>query len=293
MWGSQGGHEFQKNLLGKEMVQNGTLLLYEGQSDNRVPMKNANLNIGARNGRATFFEGEGSTSRMVSDHDERVFTLPFEIRLTDFHMEYYSTAQLLVKDQNGKEFLLESLKVGTRYKVANDAEFTIKALFNNAKMRQVEGKYDLQESPASGSNPAIKVLIQYEDGSEEEQIAFANYPSGMGQQKRFSLQYRTGGGMVKDYFSDLQVIENGKVVKEKTIEVNDPLYYGGYHFYQSSYDSRAGQYTVLSVSSDSGLYLVYAGYWMLCVGIIWQMWFLPIYNERKRLKLKEGGTNGN
>ncbi len=41
--------------------------------------------------------------------------------------------------------------------------------------------------------------------------------------------------MPKDYKSKLTVLENGKEVLTKTIEVNDPLFYKGIRFYQSSY----------------------------------------------------------
>lgn len=40
---------------------------------------------------------------------------------------------------------------------------------------------------------------------------------------------------VKEYLSDLTVLENGKEVLKKTIEVNRPLHYKGLTFYQSSY----------------------------------------------------------
>ena len=82
-------------------------------------------------------------------------------------------------------------------------------------------------------------------------------------------------GMPKDYFSDLVVIKDGEEVARKTIQVNDPLYYGGYHFYQYNYDHDAGQYSqysVLSVTSDTGLYAVFTGFFLLCAGVIWQFW---------------------
>ncbi|MBI5827825.1 MAG: cytochrome c biogenesis protein ResB [Deltaproteobacteria bacterium] len=40
----------------------------------------------------------------------------------------------------------------------------------------------------------------------------------------------------KDWRSRLRVIKGGSTVKEKTIEVNDPLRYGGYTFYQVGYE---------------------------------------------------------
>lgn len=50
----------------------------------------------------------------------------------------------------------------------------------------------------------------------------------------FSIE-TTPEGRVKDYLSDLTVLEDGREVLEKTIEVNVPLKYGGINIYQSSY----------------------------------------------------------
>lgn len=51
---------------------------------------------------------------------------------------------------------------------------------------------------------------------------------------KFWIDYHENGG-IKDYFSKLSVIEDGKKVLTKTIQVNDPLQYKGIWFYQSSY----------------------------------------------------------
>jgi len=51
----------------------------------------------------------------------------------------------------------------------------------------------------------------------------------------FEVTYYEGGSRPKDFTSDLVVLENGKEILKKTIEVNDPLSYKGLTFYQSSY----------------------------------------------------------
>jgi len=81
---------------------------------------------------------------------------------------------------------------------------------------------------------------------------------------------------VRDYKSELVVLEDGREVARKTIEVNSPLHYGGYHFYQADYDAQYQRYTVLQVVSDSGLLAVYAGFALLLMGTIWQMWIAPL-----------------
>ncbi len=50
------------------------------------------------------------------------------------------------------------------------------------------------------------------------------------------------GRMPKDYFSKLAVYENDELIMRKTIEVNDPLKYKGFTFYQANYRPRT--YTV-------------------------------------------------
>ena len=45
-------------------------------------------------------------------------------------------------------------------------------------------------------------------------------------------------GEPKDYVSNVEVLENGKRVLQKSIRVNDPLSYGGVSIYQSSYGSN-------------------------------------------------------
>jgi len=50
----------------------------------------------------------------------------------------------------------------------------------------------------------------------------------------FGIDYYSNG-MPKEYRSTLSVIENGEVVLQKDIVVNDPLVYKGITFYQSSY----------------------------------------------------------
>ena len=54
-------------------------------------------------------------------------------------------------------------------------------------------------------------------------------------------------GRPKDYKSQLTVLENGREVLRKTIEVNSPLIYRGIYFYQSSYGQTGGSGAYLSV----------------------------------------------
>lgn len=69
---------------------------------------------------------------------------------------------------------------------------------------------------------------------------------------KFETEYYPKGA-VKDWKSTLTVIESGKEIVTKTIEVNHPLSYKGYVFYQSSYgwDWNNLQLDILVMNSES------------------------------------------
>ncbi|HCO93775.1 MAG TPA: hypothetical protein DIU00_07485, partial [Phycisphaerales bacterium] len=150
--------------------------------------------------------------------------------------------------------------------------------YENFKIGMQEGNSVPFDDPSPGSNPALEVQIAELGGQTSTQYVFERFPGHSHDRDKFLLSYHR---VISDYISELQIIEDGKVVAEKDIEVNHPLRFGGYHFYQSSYDDKAGQYTVLQVVSDTGLYVVYAGYWMLCSGVIWHMWIRHIFSRFK------------
>jgi len=70
----------------------------------------------------------------------------------------------------------------------------------------------------------------------------------------FDVEFYGMSNAPKDYRSRLAVIKNGKVVLRKTIEVNDPLKFEGYTFYQSSYGMVPGAegYAILRIIGPGG-----------------------------------------
>ncbi|MFO7905502.1 MAG: cytochrome c biogenesis protein ResB [Planctomycetota bacterium] len=78
---------------------------------------------------------------------------------------------------------------------------------------------------------------------------------------------------IKTYESKVVVKEDDRTVKRASIRVNHPLHHEGYHFYQTDYDHEGHTYTVLSVVSDRGMWLVYTGFVLLLFGTTWHCWF--------------------
>ncbi len=254
IWGSEGGHRLQKKLLGIDKVPFGYMMIYEQTAKDSI----------------------------VDEDDNVLAKLPFSIYLEDFRIEYYkSRSYLQVENKNGNRWQIPD-EVGQEL-ILNESKIKILRVFRNFKISIIDGKKVATDSTEHGINPAIKINIEFLDGSSKQQYIFAQFPHDTYSDAELKFTYFSQlQSPVKDYFSDVILLEGKKQITKKTIEVNHPLHYGGYHFYQHSYDPKKGLYTILTVYSDSGLNLVYAGYLMLCSGALWQFWFRHFLKFFKR-----------
>ncbi|MHC4648393.1 MAG: cytochrome c biogenesis protein ResB [Planctomycetota bacterium] len=241
LWGSDAGHKIQKRLFKINKIPKGRMLIFEGQQENIV-----------RLGR-----------------DQRVEELPFQIRLKDFSVHYYQPQYLRMQMPDGQSREIP-VEIGAEFSLAPDvAKVTVLRAFENFKITIEGDQRTVVDAPPPGYNPALEVKIEYPDGQRVNRYVFERFGGHGHPGDKFTLSYRR---VIRDYISELQVIKDNKVVAKKSIEVNHPLHFGGYHFYQYNYDKEAHQYTILEVVSDSGLNLVYAGYLMLIVGVFWHLW---------------------
>jgi len=87
---------------------------------------------------------------------------------------------------------------------------------------------------------------------------------------------------VKCYRSEVEVIEGGQVIRRAAIEVNHPLRYRGYRFYQYSYDQTGERYSVLLMTSEAGVWSLYAGLVLLTAGAFWHFWLRPLARRGNR-----------
>ncbi|MDE5602406.1 MAG: cytochrome c biogenesis protein ResB, partial [Helicobacter sp.] len=87
--------------------------------------------------------------------------------------------------------------------------------------------------------------------------------------KDFQLDRYAGSMSPSSYASEIVLIDEKNHVEEShRIFMNNVLDYGGFRFFQSSYDQdELG--TILSVNSDPGKIPTYIGYTMLILGLLW------------------------
>lgn len=88
----------------------------------------------------------------------------------------------------------------------------------------------------------------------------------------FSVEYypeiKGKARFVKSYKSQVTVRRAGDILKEGVIEVNKPLSFGGFNFYQYGHDVDLPGQTILQVVGDPGLPCVYSGYFVLLAGML-------------------------
>lgn len=69
----------------------------------------------------------------------------------------------------------------------------------------------------------------------------------------YNTEYYSGGDMPREFQSELVIIDGGREILKKVIEVNHPLTYNGVTFYQSSYGmipNAVGEFDLAVISKD-------------------------------------------
>jgi hypothetical protein len=248
LWGSGTGLKVQNQLFGTDKIQAGQMVILEGNTENRIHLED----------------------------NSQTKELPFYLKLKDFRIEYYKPENLEILTPKGRSKI--PVEVDSAISLGpNIGTIKIVRAFENFKVSIDGDKKTIIDDPQPGYNPAIEVRIESPNGDVTTRYVFERFPDYIYPEDKFLLRYRR---TIRDYISDVQVLKDEKIIAEKSIEVNHPLHFGGYHFYQSSYDTQAHRYTVLSVVSDTGLNLVYAGYMALIIGVFWHFWIRHIFTKR-------------
>ncbi len=112
--------------------------------------------------------------------------------------------------------------------------------------------------------------------------------------KELVLGYTRESFRIKEYESEVEVLEDGRVVKRHVIQVNSPLVHKGIKLSQSAYDQKHLQYTVLGVTQDSGVWFVYAGFLAAVLGVMGRFYLRPIIRQvratRKAREAERGSS---
>lgn len=257
MWGSAAGHDVERRLFGVDKIRSGVMLILEGTADNRVMLTDSNS----------------------------IVELPFSVGLADFRIDYYPIGTLYMQDAAGRSWSLQA-EPGNEIDLGDVlGVVTVLKVFRNFRLDLVEDEPVAFDAPGD-ENPALQVRTTLPDGTETTRYVFENFTGHAASGELAMGYYRS----VRDYVSEIDIMDDGLVVASKDIEVNHPLRYGGYHFYQQSYEEdQYGQYTILRVASDSGLNVVWIGYAALIAGLCWHFWGRRLWSVARRLQIAPSG----
>jgi len=119
---------------------------------------------------------------------------------------------------------------------------------------------------------AMDLIIEYSRG--KLQLPFSLYLD------KFSMGTNPGTNTAASFISDVTVKDpKANADKKAMISMNEPLKYGGYYFYQASYQLSPGQpaVSVFAVNHDPGRVLKYLGSLIMTLGIALMFYMNPHY----------------
>lgn len=96
----------------------------------------------------------------------------------------------------------------------------------------------------------------------------------------------------REYESEVEVLEAGKVVKKHVIRVNSPLTYRGIKISQAFYDQQGLRWSGLGVARDRGVWVVYAGFIAMTLGLVGSAYLKPIQQVVKTKARSSGEDDG-
>ncbi len=209
---------------------------------------------------------EGETLNAYST-GRRVNRMPFGIRLDDFNLEWKNQTpheiEIVVRDARVRQSL--DVDVGGIYDIASSG-YSIEVMRFVPDLFVDSGMNVVSRSDNPG-NPALLVRISRGDKVEARWL-FARYPDfTMERDGNIGLAYKFGKSP-GDFKSTVTIFDEGKGRLTGTIEVNHPLKYRGYSFYQANYDPASLQWTGLEVVRDPGVHVVFAGILLLNLGVV-------------------------
>jgi len=211
------------------------------------------------------------------------------------YMQDYKAQDFVLKDeQNGRDLLVLSAEKIALNQIYPVSGLTIKFLKNiencvqttnpDEKIRcaEMEIKSDKESGRFMISQDSAEAqLIKLSGKSFSAEIRHHRIPLPFSVKLLdFEKKFHQGTMLSKSFKSEVQVID-GPLVTRHLIEMNSPLRYKGYTFYQSSFSENAqGEITELSVVKNAAQWFPYISSIIICIGLLLHL----LINSKKFFK---------
>ena len=196
------------------------------------------------------------------------FALPFAVKLEDFRIEYYGSGshRITVTDRQAGWSETAEVQVGSAAALHGGAVRAAALAYYPDFVMDADGPATKSQDP---DNPALRLELTDAQGAEKH-WAFAKFPDFHADPKsRYSVAYELTAGRIKQFRSEVAILEGGWIAARRSLEVNNPLRWKGYTLYQAGYDPENPGFSNLLVSHDPGVPVVYAGFLLLTAGLTW------------------------
>lgn len=221
---------------------------------------------------------EGKPNFIATDAERNEVELPFAIYLKDFLIEEYNPKLALVSNNtgnishnDGKNLYL--VEKGETY-YFNNFEIAVENYLPNA----IRFGMRYESVNELGSPPAAFISVK---NVENDSIKKGWISSGSFRYQYESLKISDEYSLVmtipeaKKFSSEIDILTKDGEKISAVLEVNKAFKYKGWKIYQLSYDEEMGKWSDLSVIelvSDSWLWLIYLGIFMMIAGAIYMFW---------------------
>lgn len=193
------------------------------------------------------------------------YKLPFSVKLESFRLEYYAEPLgRLTVAENGVRRVYDA-KDGLTIKVPGCG--AVLKVLRVVRDFGLTRKNEVIEKSPYWHNPAVQLETTYA-GKKKKAWFFANFPSMHAPGLPFELFYSLEQAEIKNFYSAVVIRPAAGPEVRAELGVNQPLKFDGYTLYQTSYDPADARYSLLTVTRDSGVWAVYAGFLMLLTGVL-------------------------
>ncbi|MBL0313481.1 MAG: cytochrome c biogenesis protein ResB [Holophagaceae bacterium] len=189
--------------------------------------------------------------------------------------------------ENGRLTRSEPLQLNKPFIVEKGLSATAVAALDHAEYVPAFVPHPNPKEALKFERPVLKVrLWDPGSGQSEEKWLDALGPDGLPKPETFfdqsvGLIYKAKDTEPKDFRSELVVLDaTGKQLASGTVSVNQPLIFHGHWFYQSNYNPEDPSASGIMMVREPSLWLVYAGFLILLVGILWMFYLKPVLKRR-------------
>jgi hypothetical protein len=246
-------------------------------------------------GRIALHAGETATHVRVTQGGAptgEVAALGFDLRLdrfenvayeAEYRVGYYE--QVTVTDERGAHAdwrLQASFDPDTeKHRLPSGDSFRLKGIYPDFRHvpNPTSGTVEYDSASQEWRNPAVTIEVQ-QHGLPKEQFMFANRPSAFFLSPVRALVFEKRDKQSKQDISYVTATQATEKI-QRTISVNGPVSLNGWTLYQSECDPSDPTYSGLEAVYDPGVFWVFTGFTLICLGVFWMFYVEPRLKRKK------------